>query len=63
MFICGGFNCIPPRSNKCWPGSMASPNRLSSGFLDERLGEVGKAFLVLRPGTQLDREDGNHLRA
>lgn len=27
MYICGGSTCIPPRSNRCWPGSTVWPKR------------------------------------
>src|SRR5271166_2269094 len=44
MYICGGFNVYPAEVEQV----LAVP--------DERLGEVGRAFLVTRPGAGLDEQ-------
>jgi acyl-CoA synthetase (AMP-forming)/AMP-acid ligase II len=50
MYISGGFNCYPAEVEKL----MASHPDIASvaviGVADELMGEVGRAFVVLRPG-------------
>lgn len=56
MFIMGGFNCYPAEIENL----MLSHSDLVSvavvGVPDERMGEVGMAFVVPRPGSSLDAE-------
>ena len=51
MYICGGFNCYPAEIEN----SLLSHPDISDvavlGTADERLGEVGYAFIVARDGT------------
>src|SRR5262249_19062315 len=54
MYIAGGFNCYPAEIERCIAAHPAVAQVAVIGVADERLGEVGKAFLVLRPGTGLD---------
>ena len=51
MFICGGFNAYPAEIEKQLAAHPAVAEVAVIGVPDERLGEVGKAFVVLRPGT------------
>ena len=54
MFIMGGFNCYPAEIE----GSLFEMPGVASaaviGVPDERMGEVGMAFVVLEPGVALD---------
>ncbi|MGJ8668858.1 MAG: FadD3 family acyl-CoA ligase [Oceanococcus sp.] len=54
MFICGGFNCYPAEIE----GIMAAHPAISQvavvGMPHERMGEVGKAFVVAKPGHTVD---------
>jgi acyl-CoA synthetase (AMP-forming)/AMP-acid ligase II len=54
IFITGGFNCYPAEIEKLLCEHPAVEAAAVIGIPDERLGEVGKAFLVLRPGCQAD---------
>lgn len=54
LFICGGFNCYPAEIEKLMSAHPAIGQVAVIGVPDERLGEVGKAFMVLRPGARLD---------
>lgn len=54
MYIAGGFNCYPAEIERMMMAHPAIAQVAVVGVPDERLGEVGKAFVVLRPGTQLD---------
>jgi acyl-CoA synthetase (AMP-forming)/AMP-acid ligase II len=56
MFITGGFNCYPAEieSQLYAHGGIAQVAVI--GIPDQRLGEVGKAFLVPAPGAQLEPE-------
>ena len=56
MYISGGFNCYPAEIEKllCAHGDVGMAAVI--GVPDERLGEVGKAFIVPRPGTFPDAE-------
>jgi acyl-CoA synthetase (AMP-forming)/AMP-acid ligase II len=50
MYICGGFNCYPAEIERLMSAHPAIGQIAVIGVPDERLGEVGKAFVVLRPG-------------
>jgi len=54
MYICGGFNCYPAEIEKMLASHPAVHMAAVIGVPDERMGEVGKAFIVLRPGRTLD---------
>lgn len=53
MFIVGGFNCYPAEVEKLISGHPGVMQVAVVGVPDERLGEIGRAFLVLRPETTL----------
>lgn len=53
MYICGGFNCYPAEIEKLLCAHPAVSAAAVIGVADKRLGEVGKAFVVLRPGASL----------
>ncbi|CAG0997498.1 MAG: AMP-binding protein [Rhizobiaceae bacterium] len=50
MYISGGFNCYPAEIERLMSAHPAIGQIAVIGVPDERLGEVGKAFVVLRPG-------------
>ncbi len=54
MYIVGGFNCYPAEVERILTGHPAIAQVAVVGVPDERQGEVGKAFVVLRPGATLD---------
>jgi len=54
LFIVGGFNCYPAEIEKILSEHPAIAQAAVIGVPDERMGEVGKAFVVLRPGAELD---------
>jgi HIP---CoA ligase len=51
MYICGGFNVYPAEVEQVLARHPAVAESVVVGVPDERLGEVGKAFVMLRPGT------------
>lgn len=51
MYISGGFNCYPAEIEKLLAAHPAIEMAAVVGVADERMGEVGKAFVVLRPGV------------
>ena len=53
MYICGGFNCYPAEIERYLSRHPAVGHVAVIGTPDDRLGEVGKAFVVLRPGTSV----------
>ncbi|WEK56776.1 MAG: FadD3 family acyl-CoA ligase [Candidatus Brevundimonas phytovorans] len=53
MYICGGFNCYPAEIEKVLSEHPGVEIAAVIGVPDERMGEVGRAFIVLRPGAQL----------
>ncbi|TCJ37052.1 FadD3 family acyl-CoA ligase [Parafrankia sp. BMG5.11] len=57
MFISGGFNVYPAEVEKLLAAHPAIEVCAVIGTLDDRLGEVGKAFVVLRPGAQANDSD------
>ncbi len=54
MYIAGGFNCYPAEIERALVAHPAIAQAAVIGVPDDRLGEVGKAFVVLRPNAQLD---------
>jgi acyl-CoA synthetase (AMP-forming)/AMP-acid ligase II len=50
MFIVGGFNCYPAEIERIMQGNPAFAQVAVVGVPDERMGEVGKAYVVLRQG-------------
>ncbi len=56
MFIVGGNNCYPAEIEKMLSAHPAIHQVAVAGVPDERMGEVGKAYVVLRPGQTLDAE-------
>ncbi|WP_117213475.1 FadD3 family acyl-CoA ligase [Allorhizocola rhizosphaerae] len=57
MYICGGFNVYPAEVEQVIARLDGVAESVVIGVPDERLGEVGKAFVVPRPGHQLSTED------
>ena len=53
MYIVGGFNCYPSEIEKIMLGNPAYAQVAVIGVPDERMGEVGKAFVVPREGAEL----------
>ena len=53
MFIVGGFNCYPAEIERLMCGNPAYAQVAVIGVPDERMGEVGKAYIVPRPGETL----------
>ena len=54
MYISGGFNCYPAEIEKLLAAHPSVAAVAVVGVADERLGEVGHAFVVVRPGTAVD---------
>jgi HIP---CoA ligase len=54
LFICGGFNCYPAEIEKLMSSHPAIIQVAVIGVPDPRMGEVGKAFVVLRPDRECD---------
>jgi acyl-CoA synthetase (AMP-forming)/AMP-acid ligase II len=54
MYIAGGFNCYPAEVERIIAGHPAVAQTAVIGVPDERLGEVGKAFVVPRPQALID---------
>ena len=50
MFISGGFNCYPAEIERIMAGHPEIAQVAVIGVPDERMGEIGKAFVVPRPG-------------
>lgn len=57
MYISGGFNCYPAEIEKLLAAHPAIEIAAIVGIADERLGEVGKAFVVRRPGSEADEAE------
>lgn len=57
MFISGGFNCYPAEIEALLSRHPAIEMAAIVGVPDERMGEVGKAFVVLRPGMAATPEE------
>jgi acyl-CoA synthetase (AMP-forming)/AMP-acid ligase II len=56
MYIAGGFNCYPAEIEKIMCGNPAYAQVAVIGVPDERMGEVGKAFVVPRAGADVAPE-------
>ena len=56
MYICGGFNCYPAEIENVLLEHEAIADVSVIGIPDERLGEVGKAFVVLHDSNQLSED-------
>jgi len=57
MFIVGGFNAYPAEIENALLRHPAVGQVAVVGVPDERLGEVGMAFVVPRPGSSFDPDD------
>lgn len=56
MFIVGGFNCYPAEIERALLAHPAILYIAVTGVPDERMGEVGRAHVVLKPGASLDAD-------
>ncbi len=56
MYICGGFNVYPAEVEQVLARLEGVADAAVIGVPDQRLGEVGRAFLVARPGAGLDED-------
>lgn len=54
LYITGGFNCYPAEIERLMAAHPAIAQSAVVGVADARLGEVGKAYVVLRPGASID---------
>jgi acyl-CoA synthetase (AMP-forming)/AMP-acid ligase II len=57
MYICGGFNVYPAEVEQALARHPAVAESAVIGVPDDRLGEVGHAFVVLRPGKEASAAD------
>jgi acyl-CoA synthetase (AMP-forming)/AMP-acid ligase II len=57
MFIVGGFNAYPAEIENALLGHPAVAQVAVVGRPDERMGEVGHAFVVRRPGTSVESNE------
>lgn len=57
MYICGGFNVYPAEVEQALARLAGVAESAVVGMPDERLGEVGLAFVVLRTGFSLSTSD------
>ncbi|OJF09329.1 FadD3 family acyl-CoA ligase [Couchioplanes caeruleus] len=53
MFICGGFNVYPAEVERALADLPGVADSAVVGVADPRLGEVGKAYVIPRPGYEL----------
>ena len=56
MYICGGFNVYPAEVEQVLARMDGVADAAVIGVPDQRLGEVGRAFVVTRAGADLDEE-------
>ena len=56
MYICGGFNVYPAEVEQALARLAGVADVAVIGVPDDRLGEVGRAFVVRRPDADLDEE-------
>jgi HIP---CoA ligase len=57
MFVVGGFNAYPAEIEQTISQHAAVSEVHVIGVPDERLGEVGRAYVIPRPGQQVTEED------
>ena len=57
LFISGGFNVYPAEVEKLLSGNPHVAQAAVIGVPDERMGEVGRAFVILRPGASTTDAD------
>jgi acyl-CoA synthetase (AMP-forming)/AMP-acid ligase II len=57
MYVVGGFNAYPAEIEQVLATHPAIAEAAVVGVPDERLGEVGRAFVVGRPGAHVDPEE------
>jgi acyl-CoA synthetase (AMP-forming)/AMP-acid ligase II len=57
MYVCGGFNVYPAEVEQVLARLDGLSESAVIGVPDERLGEVGKAFVIPAPGRTLSTED------
>jgi acyl-CoA synthetase (AMP-forming)/AMP-acid ligase II len=57
MYICGGFNVYPAEVEQVLARLAGVAESVVIGVPDERLGEVGKAYVIPRPGHELSAAD------
>jgi len=57
MFIVGGFNAYPAEIENLLLGNDKIAQAALVGVPDERMGEVGMAFVVPRPGESIDADE------
>lgn len=57
MYIVGGFNCYPAEIERDLAGLPGVMHCAVIGIPDERLGEVGRAYIVRAPGARLTEAD------
>ena len=57
MFITGGFNCYPAEIERLMAANEAIAQVAVIGVPDERMGEVGRAYVIRRPGSEATEED------
>jgi HIP---CoA ligase len=57
MYICGGFNVYPAEVEQALTRHPAIAEAAVIGVPDGRLGEVGKAFVVLRPAARATTDE------
>ena len=57
MFIVGGFNAYPAEIENLLLGHPAVARAAVVGMPDARMGEVGMAFVVVTPGSELDGDE------
>ena len=62
MYICGGFNVYPAEIEQVLARLDGVADVAVIGVPDERLGEVGKAFVVVTAGRRPRRADRDRLR-
>lgn len=57
MFISGGFNVYPAEIENLLASHPAIAQASVIGVADERMGEVGRAFVIARPGMTVDEAE------
>jgi HIP---CoA ligase len=57
MYICGGFNVYPAEVEQVLARLDGVAESVVIGIPDARLGEVGKAYVVTRPGRVLSEAE------